>query len=323
MAGDYCRSYNVPIAIIFYHRADKVKRLVAEIAKIRPSRLYLLADGPKDDQDKALCEDSRQVIDSINWDCDLITDFSPKNLGSKRRIVSGLDLVFSQVDQAIIIEDDCIPHPSFFTFCQELLSRYADDERIMSIAGDGFQMGNNPTDNDYYFSIYQHTIGWATWKRAWQKNDITMALWPELRETHFLEDLFRGNPSIAKATTANFDLAYKNLVDAWDYQWNFSCWTQNALSILPYVTLVSHEGYGDLATHCKEKDIFCNNLPLIGLQQPIRHPAAVMRNYDADLNYSLNYVVPHSKNIYQHIRRYVKKIYHTFHPIKTQPVYYP
>src|SRR5665648_587346 len=158
-----------PVAFIIFNRPETTRRVFAEIAKARPTKLLVIADGPRathpDDAEK--CAVVRAIIDGVDWDCEVLKNYSDVNLGCKRRVSSGLDWVFDTVEEAIILEDDCLPHPTFFRFCEEMLAKYRDDKRIAMISGDNFQFGKKRTEYSYYFSRYTHIWGWASWRRAW------------------------------------------------------------------------------------------------------------------------------------------------------------
>ncbi len=131
---------------------------------------------------------------------------------------SAIDWFFSQVEEGIILEDDCVPDQSFFLFCQELLERYRDDKRIMMISGDNFEFGQKRMEYSYYFSRYFHIWGWATWKRAWKYYDVDMKAWPEIREKGYLNDLLYEK-KIVKYWESIFNQVYEGLINTWDYQW--------------------------------------------------------------------------------------------------------
>jgi hypothetical protein len=143
----------------------------------------VIADGYSGDDKHEMqkCIETRKIIDGVDWECDVRKNYSETNLGCARRVSSGLDWVFNQVEEAIILEDDCLPDPSFFRFCTDLLERYRSDNRIFSISAQNFY-GQAVPEASYYFSRYHHCWGWATWKRAWQHFDFEMKLWPEVRE---------------------------------------------------------------------------------------------------------------------------------------------
>jgi len=186
--------------------------------------LLVIADGPRADQpgEADNCLAARKVVEKVDWDCEVLTNYSEVNLGCGLRPASGIDWVFQNVEEAIILEDDCLPHPTFFQFCDELIDRYRDDERVMMISGDNFQEGKKRTSHSYYFSRYAHTWGWATWQRAWRFYDFDLKLWPELRETNWLLDTL-GHEEPAAYWRATFD-SLSNTSDVWDYQWTFACW---------------------------------------------------------------------------------------------------
>jgi hypothetical protein len=181
-------SIKTPVAFIIFNRPQTTEAVFAEIARARPRQLLVIADGARTDHpdDSEKCSAARAVINRVNWDCDVSTNYAETNLGCKQRVSSGLDWVFGLVEKAIILEDDCLPEPTFFHFCQELLERYCDDWRVMHISGDNFQLGHRRSSDSYYFSRYSHVWGWATWQRAWKFYDVEMKLWPDFRDRNWL-----------------------------------------------------------------------------------------------------------------------------------------
>src|SRR5712692_5523584 len=143
-----------PVALIIFNRPETTARVFAEIAKARPSRLLLVADGPRLDhpEDVEKCTATRAIVEQVDWPCEVLTNFSEANLGCKMRPVSGINWVFENVEEAIILEDDCLPHPSFFPFCQELLERYRDDQRVMMIGGTNLLGEWRTGAQNYFFS---------------------------------------------------------------------------------------------------------------------------------------------------------------------------
>jgi hypothetical protein len=184
------------------------------------------------------------------------------------------------VEAAIVLEDDCLPHPTFFRFCEELLERYRDDERIMAISGDNFQFGRQRSKYSYYFSRYPHCWGWATWRRAWQHYDGDMDLWPVIREGRWLEDVLEGKRAVAYWTRI-FNRTYDGDINSWAYAWTLSCWAQSGLTALPNVNLVSNIGFGVAATHTISEDISSSST-LNYLDFPLSHPSFVIQDTVAD-----------------------------------------
>ncbi|MDW7726675.1 MAG: hypothetical protein SCH70_06100 [Candidatus Methanoperedens sp.] len=271
-----------PIAFIIFNRPETTRRVFAEIAKARPPKLLVIADGPRADHpdDAEKCAAVRAIIDGVNWDCEVLTNYSDVNLGCKRRVSSGLDWVFDTVEEAIILEDDCLPHPTFFRFCEELLDKYRDDKRIAMISGNNFQFGRKRTEYSYYFSRYPHIWGWASWRRAWENYDVDMKLWPEIRDGGWLQDLLGAKISVWYWKN-RFENVYKGKIDTWDYQWTFACWMQSALTIIPDVNLVSNIGFDMKAVHTKDKDKFAE-MEIEPMSDPILHPDYILRDSKAD-----------------------------------------
>lgn len=153
--------FDTPVAALIFNRPSACQLLIDAIREAKPSKPLIIADGPRPDRhgEREACEASRAIMTNVDWDCELETNFSEVNLGCKQRVSSGLDWVFDIAEEAIILEDDCIPHPSFFRYCRELLTRYRDDTRIMAISGNNFQPQPQVTPFSYYFSRYNHSWG--------------------------------------------------------------------------------------------------------------------------------------------------------------------
>ena len=175
-----------PVAFLIFNRPDTTARVFEAIRQAKPPKLLVVADGPRPDRpdDVEKCKAARAIIDRVDWACEVLTNYSDLNLGCGKRPATGITWVFEQVEEAIIFEDDCLPHPSFFRFCEELLNYYRHDERIMVISGNNFQFGRNRTDDSYYFSRYNHIWGWASWRRAWEYFDYDLKLWPKIGRAH-------------------------------------------------------------------------------------------------------------------------------------------
>ena len=273
-----------PVAFIIFNRLDTTRRVFEEIAKARPSKLLVIADGPRANRlgEVEKCAQTRAVIDGVDWDCEVLTHFSEVNLGCKRRVSSGIDWVFEQVEEAIILEDDCLPDPTFFRFCQELLGRYRHDQRIGMISGDNFQFGNRRNDDSYYFSKYVHIWGWASWRDRWVNSyDVAMAKWPGIRDGAWLTDMV-GNAREATYWTKILERVHRGEIDTWDYQWVFANWVEGRMTILPAVNMISNIGFDGNATHTTGVSELAN-LARYSLSFPLTHPLGVFRNTQADM----------------------------------------
>ena len=181
---------NTPsVLFVIFRRPEATARVFEAIRRARPSRLFVAADGPRPGrQDEAeLCRQTRAVVERVDWPCQVVTRFQETNQGIKEGVTGAISWFFSQVDEGIILEDDCLPHPDFFPYCAALLKQYRDDERVFHVGGNNFQPKSRVMAESYYFSRYNHIWGWATWKRAW---DRYRAEFEGLED--FLVDLLRG-----------------------------------------------------------------------------------------------------------------------------------
>jgi hypothetical protein len=271
-----------PIALFIFNRPDQTAKVLAKIARVRPAHLLVIADGARNEAEDQRCQATRSLLDAVDWPCDVRRNFSQTNLGCRLRMSSGINWVFEQVEQAILLEDDCVPDLSFFPFCEELLDRYHDDPRVLSISGDNFQFGQSQTSDSYYFSRLTHVWGWATWRRAWRNYDITMSQWPSVRDSRFLDDLLATDPAAIDEIRRAFDRVYRGEVDTWDTQWTLSSWLANGLTILPDVNLITNIGFGPDATHTRSPRSEMANLPAMEMKFPLRHPEKAERNLEAD-----------------------------------------
>jgi hypothetical protein len=274
---------NTPVVFIIFKRPDTTERVFQAIRAARPTRLFVIADGGRNPEEWEKCRKARAVIDGVDWPCEVLKNYADHNMGCRARAPSGIDWVFEHVDRAIIVEDDCLPDPTFFPYCEELLERYADNERIMNISGDNLQHGNRGFDcqDSYYFSRIPHVWGWATWKRAWKYYDINITEWPKTRDSRLLYRLF-SDPAVAHRWEYLFQQYYEGKIDSWDGQWAYLCFMRGGLDINPRSNLISNIGFGPEATHSKAPDDELARLPTQPLEFPLKHPTAIAVNIQAD-----------------------------------------
>ncbi len=270
-----------PVAFLIFNRPQQTQRVFEAIRAARPMRLLVVADGPRADRvgESERCAQTRAIVDRIDWPCEVQRNFAETNLGCKRRIASGLTWVFQQVEEAIVLEDDCLPHASFFPYCAELLDRYRNDPRVMAISGDNFGF-EKQRNNSYYFSRYVHVWGWASWRRAWNLYDVEMKLWPIFRDGGWLADLF-ANPRDQLGWRTALDATFQGKNDTWDYQLSFAAFINHMLAIVPTRNLVTNIGFGADATHTGGHVPYAN-LALETMELPLKHPPFMTRNVHAD-----------------------------------------
>ena len=270
------------VAFVIFNRPETTRQVFEQIRRARPGRLFAIADGPRAGvpSDVERCAETRRIVDEgVDWDCEVLKNYAESNLTCRYRPASGFDWVFQHVGHCIILEDDCVPHPSFFPYCQELLERFYDDERVMAISGDNFQEGPARTAYSYYFSDIVHIWGWATWKRAWDKYNVEIPVWPEIKNGGWMRDLF-ADPRVIEYWTLGLDSVYRGF-NGWDLQFLLACWIHRGLCVLPSVNLISNIGFGENATHTARSNASANR-PTAELEFPLVHPPYMIRDARAD-----------------------------------------
>lgn len=235
-----------PILFLVFNRLDTAKKVFAEIRKAKPKQLFIASDGPREDkiQEKEIVEKIRKyLLKNINWKCEVKTLFRNKNLGCKYAVSGAIDWFFENVDQGIILEDDCLPSQSFFIFCQKMLRRYKDDKRIMHISGTNVE-GVSKTKKNYFFSNCFNVWGWATWRRAWKNYDVEMRNWKQIRFSKKFFDITTGQRIFNRLKSWRlYNLTYNGNIDTWDYQWDFLCLIKFGLAIIPQKNLITNIGF--------------------------------------------------------------------------------
>jgi hypothetical protein len=265
-----------PVIFIVFNRPDPTRIVFDAISRQRPGRLLIVADGPRPERpgETATCQRARDIVTRVDWPCEVSTNFAPTNLGCRKRIISGLNWAFSLVNEAIILEDDCLPDPSFFPFCDELLERYRDDYRVSMIAGTNFVWRATPPSPSYFFSQMTHIWGWATWRRAWSLYDEDLSQWPAIRASGLLDEVFRERRLI-RHWTRIFDQMHDGTgPDTWDYQWSYTNLVRHSLVAVPRTNLITNIGFGTDATHTTgvDPDRILASTPI---EFPLIHPSAV------------------------------------------------
>jgi hypothetical protein len=242
-----------------------------------------VADGPRpgNEEDARGCEEARAVVERVDWACDVVREFADENLGLKRRIPSGLDRVFGEAPEAIVLEDDCLPHPSFFPYCEEMLDRYRDDERVVHIAGSQL-LQSPPAGASYHFSRYVHVWGWATWRRAWELYDVELSDWQshsDAERESRLREMFEEEDE-----RRFWRFVWDNVpeIDNWDAQWSHVALSRGLLAANPNRNLISNIGFAADATNAVADPLGIAARPLEGIDLPLDHPDSVSPDESAD-----------------------------------------
>lgn len=255
--------FATPIIYVFFNRPDVTRRTFSVLRQIRPSRLYLIADGPRATRptDAERCRETRQIVEGlIDWPCEVTRDYSETNLGCGRRLSSGLTAAFSILGEAIVLEDDILPHPDFFPFCAGMLERYRDDPHIHAIAG--FQpLGRYaPGRGPVVPSTFNWIWGWASWQRSWKDYRFDLAdTWtkPSVRDgiRAYVGDAFNF-----QWHARNFDELVNAHVDTWDFQWSYTLLAERRVSLVSTVNLIQNLGFDADATHTVNQDLYLRDL---------------------------------------------------------------
>jgi hypothetical protein len=292
------------VAFFVFNRPDTTARVFERIRAARPDRLFVIADGPRPDapDDRHRTAEVRRVVEQVDWPCDVRRDYAAVNMGLRERVASGLSWVFGQAAAAIILEDDCLPDPTFFPYCDELLRRYAADDRVMSISGNQFLPDAWTTADSYRFSRQPLIWGWATWRRAWQRCDAAMRRWPALREQEWLATMLSERRE-REYWTYLFDRNFQlGRAGSWDYAWQLSCWVERGLAIHPAVNLVTNIGFRPDGTHARDARQTGANVPSLAMTFPLRHPSVVERDADADASLEAAMFSGHLDRLMRHLR---------------------
>lgn len=275
---------NAPVLFLIFNRPNKARRVFERIREAQPAQIFIAADGPRENKpgETMLCKETRKtVLDLIDWPCEVKSLFRDENLGCKNAVNSAITWFFQHVKEGIILEDDCLPDLSFFSFCSDMLERYRDNKQVMHIGG-----ANNvdyiPEKNvSYYFSHFASIWGWATWKDAWEQNNQELTNWPEIKEKNILEQHCISARERA-LYEKHLDAVYSQELDTWDYGWSFTITINDGVSILPRHNLVRNIGFGPGAAHTSNPLNKLRFRKAHSLVFPLIHPDKILRDETYD-----------------------------------------
>ena len=241
-----------PVLFLIFNRPECTERSFDAIRRARPPRLYVAADGPRADRpgEVPLTMNSRSIATQVDWPCELHTLFRNTNLGCRDAVASAIDWFFEQESAGIILEDDCDPNQGFFSYCEDLLHKYADDDRVGMISGANFVPDPSSSNWSYRFSRYANVWGWASWRRVWRRYDKHISFWPEWRLSEDWIELF-PDPVERLYWEQILEGTYRGDIDTWDYQFAACLWRSGMLAVCPNVNLVTNIGFDAQATHTR------------------------------------------------------------------------
>lgn len=292
----------LPVLIKIFNRKDNPLEVVKALRAYKPERVYVDGDGGRNEAELKLVDETRKgVLEAIDWKCDVKTNFAPQNIGLKKSMSGAITWFFENEEAGIILEDDCVPTPSFFPYCETLLEKYANETSIMHISGCNFQPKDRTYPGSYYFSKYSYVWGWASWRRAWQKYQLDTKSYPEFQSIDGLSSITK-DPMVRNYWEKILDKAVAGKLTTWDYQWTYSIWAHNGLSVNPSKNMIRNIGFGnDAATNTKGDSVLAN-YPTEELVIT-KHPEVLVPYGDADA-YSFNF---HKKpSAFKRVLRHIK-----------------
>lgn len=272
-----------PVAFVVFNRYDTAKKVFEQIRKVKPKKLFIIADGPRKNvkEDIEKCKKVRSIFEKIDWECEVYKNFSEINLGCSKRPYTGFSWVFENVEEAIFLEDDCLPNISFFRYCDTLLERYRNDTRVMLISGTNQLKKWQRNDYSYHFSNFGGIWGWASWKRAWKYFDIDLKLW----ENDTIKEMVKYKLSYIQYLSRKkiYDELCNNSdnTTAWDYQWGFARLIQSGVAISPSVNMICNIGQGADATHTIKASPV-SQLKTYEMRFPLKHPPYMIVDKEYD-----------------------------------------
>ncbi|OJJ20094.1 hypothetical protein BKI52_16610 [marine bacterium AO1-C] len=273
-----------PVLFLIFKRFDTTLAVIKQIRKAKPRKLYIAADGPRNEilGEREECTRLREtVLNLVDWDCELKTLFREKNLTAKVAISEAIHWFFEHEESGIILEDDCVPHLTFFSFCSQLLEKYSEDSRVMHISGSNLLNGKTYGDGSYFFSRHVNIWGWATWRRAWKYYDLQMSTFQKFEAQNQIYNIMQV---MYKRYHKRLKRVYENAntsTNEWDYPWTYTVFAQGGLSITPNQNLISNIGFGDNAGTTLDPNNPIANLPTLAIEE-VKHPTFMLPFREAD-----------------------------------------
>ena len=285
--------YKVPVLFIIYKNPGITKKVFEKIRELKPQKLYISADGPKSDllSDCKEINETRKVTEFVDWDCIVSRRYSDKNMGCKLGVSSAITWFFETEKEGVILEYDCLPDLSFFTFCEQLLEKYRNTDNIFSISGNNFDFithqnkAISDTSVSYSFSNLSKIWGWATWKRAWDKFDITMNDFPHFQESQKIQSLIKGRKNQKYWIGKMKDVYDGRNNSTWGFIWLYTLLNNSSFCITPNVNIVSNIGFGTGATHAKDESSRFSKMETKSINEII-HPQSICADLESDFRFT-------------------------------------
>ena len=273
---------NSAVLFLTYRRFNTAEKVFESIRQAKPPRLYFAsnASNPKNIGEGQKVAKVRALIDRIDWPCELYTLFRDKHLSVKHSIPSSIDWFFENEEMGIILEDDCLPSQSFYSFCDEVLEKYKRDDSIGFITAMNY-LEKIEKSESYFFSRYPAIWGWATWKRVWVNYDVNMNnLDALLNSDEFIKSFDQTNEY--KHWAKWFKKVAAGKVNTWDAQITYLSFIYNYLTITPTVNLLSNIGFGSDSNFTKNPNSPISKMKKLEIDTNLIHPDKYFVNNDYD-----------------------------------------
>lgn len=276
-----------PVLVMVYKRPDTVRQILEVLRQVKPPKLYISANAPHPGKnEQLLVEETRAVFDGVDWPCEIVKHFRTEHIPlAGMSLYYGIDWFFKNEEEGIILEDDVLPHPDFFSYCDELLERYRDDDDIFSISGRNCFYDEQPESPfSYYFTNFTAIWGWAGWRRSWNLYRFSIDYFDRESFINKLHSL-RLPQSCYRYYLNLYDQMKTGDVDTEDFQFLLTQWYYNKKSILPVHNLNKNIGFGrGDAVH---KQVSKDKAALYGNQgiMPLIHPHSTTISSELEKEY--------------------------------------
>jgi len=268
------------LLLIPFNRPHYLKQVLSELKASDFKKVFAFIDGPRNEEDARGIEKVIEVLKNHG-----ITNINAqkKNIGINPAFETAISWFFDNVEEGVILEEDCIPDKSFFSFAEIMLKKYKNDKRIGMICGTNL----HPNNEDSYLFSHQFGIwGWGTWRDRWQKyikiknkKDIKMSFY----------DLLKFSKSFAGALTLK--TKFKRLTNPkmgfWDMNWVYTNTINNWFCIIPSKNLIKNIGHFGNSSNKKTRyhDRKTIKIDINNLKHPkVKHDVKYDRFIDRDYN---------------------------------------
>lgn len=273
-----------PVLFLVFNRPNPTRKVFQAIRDAKPAKLYIAADGPRSHKpiDTALCQEVRSAVAQVDWSCHVETLFQEKNLGCKKAVFNAISWFFDNEEEGIILEDDCLPNKSFFYFCQDNLSKYRTTSDVGLVCGSYYHFDKFNHNESVYFTVNPYIWGWATWRRVWKEFDVSMPNFSLPEAKLMLRKSYITKPA-QQYWLSSFRNAAEGKIDTWDYPFTWHLLSREYLHVSSTRNLISNIGYGEDATHTREKVGDYSDMPRYDVDFPLIYPPSIDRNIELDL----------------------------------------